>query len=306
MYNENRKLLFMRDKRKRSTYIASIFELSEKIESKYDTDLCEFTEPMLRDLFDNCYGVLPRVSHNVRDNILLYHDWCLGQGYATCGDIANFKPDATATIRKTMVASPMHLEKELDRFLRPTKDGGTDNVFRCYFELAFLDFDKDEAMALTDSDFHPESMTIGDDPGVLIPAEFFLNLKFCAESPTILEYRTRGEKPRVHQRPPHGPLMRTETILSLNTVGSALQKRKELADDPPGIMFRTVRESGRMYRKYQESLATGAPVNFEDEIREAVRQNCEGKFRSQINNYQSRMRRDLTAKFEDWKQAFYK
>lgn len=147
-------------------------------------------------------------------------------------------------------------------------------------------------------------MTIGGDPGVLIPAEFFANLKFCAESPVVLEYRTRGEKPRTLRRPPHGQLLRTTKELGANAIHSSVQKHKD-AHPESGLTYKGVRDSGMMYRKYQESLATGAPVNFTDEIRDAVRENCAGKTRTQINNYQSRLRRDYVAKYESWKQTFY-
>lgn len=304
MYNEDRKLRFMRDSHRRSVNTANIFEIASAYETKYDTDICEFTTLMLRDLFDNNFGVTARIKNNVWQRLLYYHDWCMGQGYPTCGDIAGFEPDSKEFIRRTMVASPLHLERELDKFLRPFGDGGTDNVLRGYFELAFLDFSKEEALALTDADLHLESMTIGGDPGVLIPAEFFANLKFCAESPVVLEYRTRGEKPRTLRRPPHGQLLRTTKELGANAIHSSVQKHKD-AHPESGLTYKGVRDSGMMYRKYQESLATGAPVNFTDEIRDAVRENCAGKTRTQINNYQSRLRRDYVAKYESWKQTFY-
>lgn len=305
MYNERLKMDFLIENGKASSpHLQSNFDVAEKFESKYKTDICCFTKKMLEELFSQRYGISRR-KREVLQLFIQYHDYCRDRGIRVCDDIYDFDVDYISSTRRSMVANPLHLERLLDNCLRPVSECGTDNIVRCYFELAYLGFTKEESASIADTDVDFDSMMITfKDPGVIIPSEFYPNIRFCTKATEAYEYRPNESKPRVYGRPPHGRLLRTTKDLKLTALHSMQSKRLKNTD--VNITYDTVATSGKFYRKYQESLAYGVPVDFDDEVRDWIRANqTDTSDMAAVRKAAVRFKHDLQVSYDNWKKAFY-
>ena len=138
MYNEERKLDFLRETRQSSEYGISVFSATEEAERLANKDLCELTSDEIQTLFDRHFGVRKRATDSAIALMQSYVKWCEDNGYSVSDGAFNLDIDMSAKIRRTMVMSPYDLGQILNETFDPVAEKTVDCLYRCFLWMAFI------------------------------------------------------------------------------------------------------------------------------------------------------------------------
>lgn len=143
MYHEERKQKFLQGASERTK---KVFLETAPFEEEMGKDVCEMSQEELQYIADNALGVLP-VTLQERSMVLSnYRTWCAEHGFATSPLEEPLQLDPTNKIRKCMVATPAHLQTELNRYFDPPERETVDCLYRCYFWMAFMGLKEADAL----------------------------------------------------------------------------------------------------------------------------------------------------------------
>ena len=165
MYNPDLKEKFILSKyasfqnRKRVTWL---FDTLEELERKNNMDLCQFDVVQAQQALNLVCGVKNSYVDSILSIFRTYTRWCRANGQSGAGDA--FEKISTPNIdivRNRMISGPKELSVYLDNlFQNKPEELCADNVHRCYFWLAFMGVDWDDAFRLTESDIDLENMEV--------------------------------------------------------------------------------------------------------------------------------------------------
>lgn len=144
MYNEERKKEFLAGSN--NVFKKSVFAVSAKYEEKAGVDLCMLPEEYLQEMFDKTFGRQMDSRVVARRVISNYVKWCKEKGYDVKDSISNVDIDTLDKIKKTMIASPAHLQRVLDLCFDPVDSGTIDTVYRCFAWLMFAGMKKEDTV----------------------------------------------------------------------------------------------------------------------------------------------------------------
>lgn len=302
MYNEERKMRFMKEGRVSQITAVSFFTNSEPYEQIAGKDLCELPTETLQLMIDHKFGIRARTVESIISFIRTYIRWCSEQGYPTCDGINGVEVRMDIKTARYMVASPRHLQTLLDEAFSPVENKEVDCIYRCYLWMAFGGMYESDAMAVKTSEVNFYSMQIehGGKAYELYreAAPAFHNAceleEFVYKHP---KYET------VRKRQPGDLVVRGVRSGKIDA-GSAQCLIAKMFK-PHGIVtnFRRVRLSGVFYRMFERERM-GEAVNFEDEAEGRMNSSEYSGKRVSSGVAKYAIVRDLKDDYAHWKRVY--
>lgn len=168
MYNEELKTRFVQGyTRSISTakVCQTVFNAVEKYEVEWNADICTQQTEVLQPVIDEIVGFRAR-SKWMRIIILKdYVRWCIAMGVNnSCDGMLNINTVGLEKVRQQTISSPAHLERYLNDICEPADRQTTDNIYRCYYWLAYAGVKEEDILKVkcSDVDFSKMSIKYGD------------------------------------------------------------------------------------------------------------------------------------------------
>ena len=209
-----------------------------------------------------------------------------------------------------MVSGPLHLQKYLDSIFDPEEEETIDNLYRCYFWMAFGGIDEEDTILIKTEDVDLENMEIRyKSVSVPIYRDALPAFRNAITLNSFLYKHPKYSKLIRRERIPGDTIMRgikatTKTFTMRTTLSKRNIKAIEEGKTDLQLSFYRVRMSGLFYRTYEIERA-GGTVDFSD----AALRLMDGKTyslsgREKIEHKQRRIERDYFEDYQRWKLAF--
>ena len=315
MYNEELKMKFIRQytsSKNMEEVCRNTFNATEPYEIAWGADICTKSSEELQPIVEELIGVRIRSTWTRVGVLNEYVRWCIRTGVpGACDGMLNARPVGLDAVRHRMVASPLHLQVYLDSICAPEEMATTDNIYRCFYWLAYGGVDEEDILKIKckDVDFHNMVVHYGE---VEIPLyrESLAAFKNCVYLTQFAYDHPNYDKILYKDRVEGDTVVRgIRGAASTKAMRVALSRRsKEKMDDGSTdlkLSYFRVWLSGLFYRMYERERA-GIPVNFAP----AVEQFMEGKTykldsgRNTIDAKKRQFIKEYTDDYERWKLAF--
>lgn len=318
MYNEELKTKFIREyttSLTRAEACVQAFNAIEPFEVKWGCDMCTRSADELSPVIEKLVGYRVR-SKWMRIIIFQgYVKWCLANGVTgACDGMLKVENVGLSKVRTQMVKGPSDLQEYLNIVCDPESEQTTDNIYRCFYWMAYSGMDKEDIMAAKCSDVDLENMVIrcGLDEYEIYP-EAKEAFKY-ASTLTEFVYKHPNYPPNKivkRNRAAGTTLIRgIRSVTTLAALKVELSRRskffvEEVKKTDKHLSYNRVRLSGVFYRMRMREFR-GLPVDFSGEASrfmegktyqlESGRNTPEAKKRAVINDY--------LQDYERWKAAF--
>lgn len=310
MYNEAFKTNFIQQRNKSAndrTQCYRIFEKIEPFEEAWGADICTRSAEELKPVLELVCNAQSEWS---RLYILkAYCKWCLNEiDYPNaCDGIFHVKPSGLEETKKKMIANPLDLQRCLNAIFKPESDYTVDNVYRCFFWLAFSGLSEEDALDITTDEVNLTEMTIIHN-GVEyeLYRESFTSVRIC----TMSDYFKR-QHPLYHAiiKKPRGDskqlLRGFEDRMSTQTIRSVISQAIRRSESKRAISYSRVWLSGVFYRIHEDEVITGVP-RFDGLLDDFMRgkEYKLGPGRSTPKTVRKEKLSIMTKRYERWKAAF--
>lgn len=314
MYNEEQKKRFIRDytgSLSTANVTATIFNETEKYEESWGTDLCTKGVEELQPVVNEITGLRNKSQWMSLTILKEYVKWCLAMKVpGACDGMLRIEAVGLDKIKKQMVASPLHLQRYLDDIFDKEFEETIDNLYRCYFWMAYGGIDEEDTILVKTEDVDLSQMLIRyKTTSVPIYREAIPAFKNAVTLTNFLYKHPNYTKPIRRDRVPGDTIMRglkatTKTFTMRTTISKRNISAIEDGLTELQLSFYRVRMSGLFYRTYEMERA-GIPVTFS----EAALRVMDGKTyalsgREKIIHKQNRIERDYFDDYQRWKLAF--
>lgn len=315
MYNAELKTKFIREYTNSITtanVCSTIFNAFEKYELMWNADLCTRTAEELQPVIDTIVGLRAR-SKWMRIIILKdYVKWCIGMKVPhACDGMLKINTVGLEKIKHQTVSSPLHLQMYLNSICEPESEETTDNIYRCFYWLAYGGVAEEDILRIKCSDVDLTNMVVHyNKTEVPIYHEAIPAFKNCATLTQFVYKHPNYDKVVYKDRADGDTLVRgIRSLPSLKAMRVELSRRSKAKIDEGKTDLRLsyfrVWISGLFYRMYERERA-GMPVDFSA----SAAQFMEGKvykLDSGRNTQEAKKRqiaRDYKEDYERWKLAF--
>ncbi len=317
MYNEELKTRFIREYTQslsRAEACKQAFNAIQPYEENWGDDLCTRSTEELAPVIEQLVGY--RVRSRWQRIIIFqkYVKWCLANHVKdACDGMLHIDSVGLSKVRTQMVSNPTQLQMYLDAICEPESEQTTDNIYRCFYWMAYSGMEEGAILKAKCSDVDFNNMVIhsGDEEFEIyreaIPA--FKN----AATLTEFVYKHPNyppDKKVIRNRAPGNTLIRgIRSATSAVALRVELSRRSKKAIEhgctDKQLSYYRVWLSGLFYRMYQREVA-GIPVDFSGEASKFMegktykldtgRNTPEAKKRAVVNDY--------VQDYERWKVAF--
>lgn len=164
MYNAEQKRAFIKDtftnagQRDKAVYVFTALEPSEVQKGK---DFCTWKKGEILPVVTE---VISARTGNQRSRLIIlykYIDWCVANSIeGTSTEIRLIESFGSDKLRRQTVASPRHLQRYLNIICAPEDWQTNDNVFRCYFWLAYAGIRQSDVMNIKNSNVDLNKMLV--------------------------------------------------------------------------------------------------------------------------------------------------
>lgn len=315
MYNQNLKNQFIESYSTRDSvkkFCVTVFEAFEKYELEWGADLCTRTADELQPALSKMVGFRSR-SKLMRIIILKdYVRWCIGMSVdGACDGMFNITNVGLDKVKIQTVANPQHLQQYLDAVCSPEDERTTDNIYRCYYWLAYAGMDEEDILKVQCKDVDFRNMVVNYPRKMTTVPLYPQSLKAfhnCVECDTFVFKHPNYTKPVDRQRADGTTLVRgirsESTLSSIRMALSRLSKQNE-DKTPLRLSYFRVWISGVFHRMYEREIAGEAPY-FDDIVAEQM----EGKTykldsgRNTMAAKHRQLVRDYEEDYQRWKLAW--
>lgn len=315
MYNEELKTKFVRgytNSISTAEVCQTIFNAFEQYEVEWDADLCTRSAEELQPVVDNLVGFRAR-SKWMRLIILKdYVKWCIGMKVpGACDGMLKIETVGLEKVKHQTVASPLHLQRYLDSICEPESEETTDNIYRCFYWLAYGGVAEEDILSIKCSDVDLNNMVVRyNDTEVPIYREALPAFKNCVKLTQFVYKHPNYDKLVYKDRADGDTLVRgIRSAPSIKAMRVELSRRSKAKMDEGKtdlkLSYFRVWISGLFYRMYERERA-GMPVDFSA----AAAQFMEGKTykldrgRNTPEAKKRQLTRDYLEDYERWKLAF--
>lgn len=305
MYNEERKIQFIREARNSENYGRSVFRTTETYEKAAGKDFCELPLEVLQTIMNQNFGSRTRTMDVTIAFLRSYVDWCKKNGYPASDGIYNVQTQMDEKVKRLMVASPKHLQSKLDNVFSPVESGTMDCIYRCYLWMSFSGIEAAEALEVKVSEVDFTSMQI-DHGGMSyeLYREAIPAFRMACEA---TEFQYEHENPKYTQKRNRYPgeyLMRgirSEKIKATSIKGAIQKAFKAKGVE---LTYSTIRLSGIFYQAY-ENERMNMPVNFRNIAAEHINKSNSTYHGSYTKSKAFNLiQRDLFNDYVCWKAVF--
>lgn len=310
MYNQEVKEKFLSEhvntETTKQNYLA-IFNKTGLLEDKYKHDLFEMNVSELQETINSFNNTRIRSAIVRLGYIKRYIEWCFNNGICeSCDNIDNVKIDKTAGIRTNTVKNPLHLQRLLNIVFQPESKNTIDNLYRCYYWLAYSGLSASEAFEIKVSDVDLLERKIKyNGEQYQVYEEGFACIKKCIELDYFIKehplYKNNTERKRTEGE----FLLRGCTDkTNIVTIRSELSRAVKKHEGTDALTYYRIWISGIFYRQYQKEIA-GEPVDFSKEaykdikVKKAKPKSSGGSDYSRVMMKERDYRRDYNL----WKQT---
>lgn len=314
MFNEEQKTRFIRTYTK-SLYTANIatgiFNRFEKYEQVWQADLCTKQASDLQPVIDDIIGARLKSRWQILSILKEYTKWCLVMKIPdACDGMLHIEAPGIEKVRRQMVSSPLHLQIYLDQVFDAESMETIDNIYRCYYWMAYGGIQEEDTISITHSDVDLRQMIIRyQNTSVPIYREALPAFQNALQLTSFLYNHPSYTHPIRRDRVPGDTLMRgIKSTTKIMSIRSALSHRSSEAlkcqKTELQLSFYRIWLSGLFYRMYERERA-GVPVDFSD----AAINFMSGKAytlsgREKIEHRQNRIEREYMEDYQRWKLAF--
>ena len=314
MYNEELKVRFIKDYTNsiNTANVATvIFNAFEKYEEVWQADLCTQSAETLQTAVDEAVGIRAKSKWMTLIILKEYVKWCMAMKVpGACDGMLHIETVGLDKIRRQMVSSPLHLQKYLDTLFDPESEETMDNLYRCYFWMAYGGIDEEDTISIKTEDVDFKEMVIRyKDTRVPIYREALPAFRNAVSLGSFLYKNANYKKPIRRDRLSGDTIMRgikatTKTFTMRTTLSKRNIKAIKEGKTDMQLSFYRVRMSGLFYRVYERERA-GISIDFSEAAVHAM----EGKTysltgRIKIEHKQNRIERDYMEDYQRWKLAF--
>ena len=350
MYNEEVKNAFILDYAggilSTEKMANTLFNATEDFEKEWGADLATVDEETIKPMMDEVLGLRLRSHWGYRTILREYAKWCLLHKDVVPGatkSVLNVECDGVSKIRRQMVSGPVHLQNVLDMMFEPEDDKKIDNLYRCYFWMAFSGLNEEEALNLDKSCINLNEMQIeydimvvgadGEEEHMRKIAPIYTQARkafenavnltsFVYENPAYtpskrISYRDRVEGTKLMRG------IRADTRFdTIRATISRITKKKSTESAQKALLsgdnfhefqisYKRIQMSGIFYRAYERERA-GMDVSFDDAIdlyhekkyHNAVKRKYENGKRVSKGKRFRNLDYYFRADYERWKHAF--
>lgn len=314
MYNADMKTRFIREytgSLNTAAVAKTVFNAMEKYELDWNADLCTKRCEELQPVVDEIVGLRARSKWMILIILKEYVKWCIAmKAPGACDGMLQIQSVGLEKVRRQMVSGPLHLQKFLDDVFDPESEETIDNIYRCYFWMAYGGIDEDDTILIRNDQVDFDQMLIKYTPAnAPIYREAIPAFKNAVHLNSFLYKHPNYGKPIRRDRVAGDTLMRgvraaTKTFTMRTTLSKRVAKSVEGGVTDLQLSFYRVRMSGLFYRTYEMERA-GFPISFSD----AVQRRMDGKTyalngREKPEHRLNRIARDYMEDYQRWKLAF--
>lgn len=314
MYNEEMKARFIREytgSLNTANVATTIFNALEEHEKSWGADLCTRSKDELQPVITEITGLRSRSKWMTLTILKEYVKWCIAmQVPGACDGMLQIQTVGLDKVKHQMVSGPLHLQKFLDEVFDKESDETIDNIYRCYFWMAYGGIDEEDTILIQNDQVDFGQMVIYyRTTNVPIYRESLPAFKNAVSLNSFLYKHPNYSKPIRRDRVPGNTLMRgirasTKTFTMRTTLSKRNVKAIEDGLTDLQLSFYRVRMSGLFYRIYEMERA-GIPVSFS----EAALRVMDGKTyslhgREKLEHRQNKIERSYLEDYQRWKLAF--
>lgn len=314
MYNEEMKSRFIREytgSLNTANVATTIFNAMEEHEKSWNADLCTRSSEELQPVITEITGLRSRSKWMALTILKEYVKWCIAmQVPGACDGMLQIQTVGLDKVKHQMVSSPLHLQKFLDDVFDPESEETLDNIYRCYFWMAFGGIDEEDTILIQNEQVDFGQMVIYyKTTNIPIYREALPAFRNAVSLSSFLYKHPNYSKPVRRDRVPGDTLMRgiratTKTFTMRTTLSKRNIKAIEDGLTDLQLSFYRVRMSGLFYRVYEMERA-GIPTSFS----EAALRVMDGKTytlhgREKLEHRQNKIERSYMEDYQRWKLAF--
>lgn len=314
MYNEQQKVNFIKGytgSLNTANVATTIFNALEKYEEQWQADFCTRSKEELQPVIDEIVGLRTKSQWMTLIILKEYVKWCIAMKVPeACDGMLQVEAVGLDKVRHQMVSSPLHLQKYLDELFDPESEETIDNIYRCYFWMAYGGIDEEDTILVKKEDINFEQMTIAyKDTNIPIYREAIPAFRNAVSLTDFLYKHPNYTKTVRRDRIGGDTIMRgikaeTKTFTMRVTISKRNIKAVEDGRTDLQLSFYRVRMSGLFFRAYERERA-GIPVDFsEAAMRAMAGKEYSIKGRIKLEHKQNRMERDYMEDYQRWKLAF--
>ena len=314
MYNEGLKINFIRNYTQSintANVATTVFTAFEPHEEAWGADLCTKSTEELQPVIDEIVGLRSKSQWMSLTILKEYVKWCITMNVpGACDGMLRITAVGLDKVRKQMVTSPLHLQRYLNEVFDPEGDETIDNLYRCYYWMAFSGIREEDTLSITasDVDFMDMSIRYGENC-VPLYRESLPAFHNAVELSGFLYKHPNYAKEIRRDRVPGDTIMRgvraTTKTMSIRSMlshrsAAALQDGKTKQQ----LSFYRVWMSGLFYRMYERERA-GIPVDFSDAAVDFMSgRTYVVKGRGKLEHKQNKIEKDYMEDYQRWKLAF--
>lgn len=314
MYNEEMKSRFIREytgSLNTANVATTIFNAMEEYEKSWNADLCTRSSEELQPVITEITGLRSKSKWMALTILKEYVKWCIAmQVPGACDGMLQIQTVGLDKVKHQMVSSPLHLQKFLDDVFDPESEETLDNIYRCYFWMAFGGIDEEDTILIQNEQVDFGQMVIYyKTTNIPIYREALPAFRNAVSLSSFLYKHPNYSKPVRRDRVPGDTLMRgiratTKTFTMRTTLSKRNIKAIEDGLTDLQLSFYRVRMSGLFYRVYEMERA-GIPTSFS----EAALRVMDGKTytlhgREKLEHRQNKIERSYLEDYQRWKLAF--
>ncbi len=314
MYNEDLKKQFVRGYTtsiNTAKVCETIFTLFEPYECVWNADLCTRGTEELQPIVDSIVGLRSKSACTRLIILKDYVKWCINVAKVpnACDGMLKVNTVGLEKMRRQTVASPLHLQKYLNDICSPESNKSTDNIYRCYYWLAYGGVAEEDILKIKCSDVDFDNMVVHY-KGTEIPIyrEALAAFRNCAELTQFVYNHPNYKKTVWKERVDGDTLIRgIRANLTIYSMRVEISRRAKDKEKKTGIRLSYFRAwiSGIFYRAYEQELI-GEKPDF-NSVASAKMEGKTYKLDSGRNTPEAKKRslaKDYNEDYQRWKLAF--
>lgn len=274
MYNQELKYKFIEDcVHKIDSNLKAykrLFDIVGKYEEKWDADICTRGADELQPVIDDICGIRDKSKYPRLIALKKYVNWCIDQGVpGACNGMLQLSDTGAERVKRYYVANAKHLQSYLDTMFAPESEKTIDNIYRCYYWLAYGGLREEDVpfVKCSDVDFN-EMMVRYDKRYTALPIyrEGLRAFHNCVELDSFVLKHPLYAKEVKRKRLCGDELMRgSKSVLSVKSIRSRISKisRENRGKTDLKLSYHRVWLSGMFYRIWEQEVI-GIPPFFED------------------------------------------
>lgn len=314
MYNEEIKTKFIRSYTSSissAKVYVTIFNSIAPYEEKWEADLCTKEEQDLQPVIDNIVGLRSRSKWSRLIMLKDYVNWCINIEKVpnACDGMLKINSVGLDKIRKQTVANPPHLQEYLGKLYDAEDDKTIDNIYRCYYWLAYGGVSEEDILGIKCSDVDLENMVIHyKDTEIPIYREAIRAFKNCIELTQFVYNHPNYTKTVWRNRVDGDTLVRGFRALpSIKTMRVEISRHAKAKEKDTGKRLSYYRTwiSGIFFRAYERERM-GEKLDFDKIVDEQMKGKTY-KLDSGHNTQDAKKRKlvnDYIEDYQRWKFVF--